>query len=77
MWSPGYSIPSAEGNEAIELMMKLEGIMPDTCYTGKAFAGLVHRAREGVYKPEDNVLFVYTGGAGGIVRPELGSGSMN
>ena len=66
MWGPGYSIPSAEGNEAIAMMMKLEGIVLDTCYTGKAFAGLVRRAREGFYKPDDNVLFVHTGGAGGL-----------
>ena len=66
MWGPGYSIPSAEGNEAIGMMMKLEGIVLDTCYTGKAFAGLVRRAQEGFYKPEDNVLFVHTGGAGGL-----------
>ena len=66
MCGPGYSIPSAEGNEAIAMMMKLEGIVLDTCYTGKAFAGLVHRAREGFYKPTDNVLFVHTGGAGGL-----------
>ena len=66
MWGPGYSIPSAEGNEAIAMMMKLEGIVLDTCYTGKAFAGLVRRAREGFYKSDDNVLFVHTGGAGGL-----------
>ena len=66
MCGPGYSIPSAEGNEAIAMMMRLEGIVLDTCYTGKAFAGLVKRAREGYYKPEDNVLFVHTGGAAGL-----------
>ena len=66
MWGPGYSIPSEEGNEAIAMMLKLEGIVLDTCYTGKAFAGLVRRAREGFYKPTDNVLFVHTGGAGGL-----------
>jgi 1-aminocyclopropane-1-carboxylate deaminase/D-cysteine desulfhydrase-like pyridoxal-dependent ACC family enzyme len=70
MWGPGYSIPSEEGNEAIELMMRLEGIVLDTCYTGKAFAGLIRRAREGYYKPEDNVLFVHTGGAGGLFAQE-------
>ena len=48
------------------MMMRLEGIVLDTCYTGKAFAGLVKRAREGYYKPEDNVLFVHTGGAAGL-----------
>ena len=66
MCGPGYSIPSAEGNEAIAMMMKLEGIVLDTCYTGKTFAALIQRAREGCYKPEDNVLFVHTGGAGGL-----------
>ncbi|MBR5490934.1 MAG: D-cysteine desulfhydrase family protein [Oscillospiraceae bacterium] len=66
MCGPGYSIPSEEGNEAIAMMMRLEGIVLDTCYTGKAFAGLVKRAREGYYKPEDNVLFIHTGGAGGL-----------
>ncbi len=66
MCGPGYSIPSEEGNEAIGMMMRLEGIVLDTCYTGKAFAGLVRRAREGYYKPEDHVLFVHTGGAGGL-----------
>ena len=66
MCGPGYSIPSAEGNEAISMMMRLEGIVLDTCYTGKAFAGLVKRAREGAFRPEDNVLFVHTGGAGGL-----------
>ena len=66
MWGPGYSIPSAEGNEAIALMMRLECIVLDTCYTGKAFAGLIRWAREGFYKPTDKVLFVHTGGAGGL-----------
>ena len=66
MCGPGYSIPSEEGNAAIALMMRLEGIVLDTCYTGKAFAGLVRRAREGFYRPTDNVLFVHTGGAGGL-----------
>ena len=66
MCGPGYSIPSQEGNAAIAMMMRLEGIVLDTCYTGKAFAALVRRAREGAYRPEDNVLFLHTGGAGGL-----------
>ena len=63
---PGYSIPSAEGNEAISLMMRHEGIVLDTCYTGKAFAGLLRHVREGRFTPEANVLFIHTGGAGGL-----------
>ena len=66
MCGPGYSIPSSEGNEAIRMMMQLEGIVLDICYTGKAFAGLIRKAREGAYKPDDHVLFIHTGGAGGL-----------
>ena len=66
MCGAGYSIPSEEGNEAIAMMMKLEGIVLDTCYTGKAFAGVIKKAREGAFHPDDNVLFVHTGGAGGL-----------
>lgn len=66
MCGPGYSIPSEEGNEAIAMMLRQEGIVLDTCYTGKTFAGLIKRAREGFYKPEDNVLFIHSGGAGGL-----------
>lgn len=66
MCGPGYSIPSEEGNQAISMMMRLEGIVLDTCYTGKAFAGLIQRARAGEYKKDDNVLFIHSGGAGGL-----------
>ena len=66
MCGAGYSIPSQEGNEAIAMMLRQEGIVLDTCYTGKAFAGLIRRARAGAYRPEDNVLFLHTGGAGGL-----------
>ena len=47
-----------------------EVIVLAICDTGKAFAGLIRRAREGYYKPEDNVLFVHTGGAGGLFAQE-------
>lgn len=66
MCGPGYSIPSEAGNEAISMMMRLEGIVLDTCYTGKAFAGLIQRAKAGEYKKDDNVLFIHSGGAGGL-----------
>jgi len=66
MCGPGYSIPSEEGNDAISMMMKNEGILLDTCYTGKAFAALIQAAREGRFSPSDNVLFIHTGGAGGL-----------
>ena len=63
---PGYAIPSEEGNAAVSLMAAREGIFLDPVYTGKAFAGLLAMAREGAFRPDDNVLFIHTGGAGGL-----------
>lgn len=66
MCGPGYAIPSTEGNAAVELMASREGIFLDPVYTGKAFAGLLKMAAEGVFSAEMNVLFLHTGGAGGL-----------
>lgn len=63
---PGYAIPSAEGNAAVSLMAEREGLFLDPVYTGKAFAGLLAMAEEGAFGSDDNVLFVHTGGAGGL-----------
>ncbi|MBO6017423.1 MAG: pyridoxal-phosphate dependent enzyme, partial [Oscillospiraceae bacterium] len=58
--------PSEEGNAAVELMAKEEGIFLDPVYTGKAFAGLLQMAREGAFREDDRVLFLHSGGAGGL-----------
>ena len=63
---PGYAIPSREGNEAVSLMAREEGIFLDPVYTGKAFAGLLKMAEKGAFRKTDNVLFLHSGGAGGI-----------
>ncbi len=74
MCGPGYAIPSAEGNAAIRLMAKNEGLFLDPVYTGKAFAGLVKMAREGAFKPDDKVLYLYSGGAGGLFAIDVDLG---
>ena len=66
MCGPGYAVPSPEGNEAIDLMAREEGLFLDPVYTGKAFAGLIKMAREGMFRETDNVLFLHSGGAGGL-----------
>ena len=63
---PGYAIPSEEGNAAVRLMAEQEGLFLDPVYTGKAFGGLVQMAREGAFGKDDSVLFLHTGGAGGL-----------
>ena len=41
-----------------------EGILLDPVYTGKAMAGLIGLIRKGgVFKKNDNVLFIHTGGS--------------
>ena len=66
MCGPGYALASEEGNAAIRLMAETEGLFLDPVYTGKAFAGLLALAKEGRFRPEDNILFIHTGGAGGL-----------
>jgi len=66
MCGPGYAIPSEAGNAAVALMAEKEGIFLDPVYTGKAFAGLLEMAREGAFRESDNVLFLHSGGAGGL-----------
>ena len=63
---PGYAIPSEEGDAAVRMMAENEGLFLDPVYTGKAFAGLIAMAKEGAFKADDRVLFLHSGGAGGL-----------
>lgn len=74
MCGPGYAIPSPEGNAAIRMMAANEGLFLDPVYTGKAFAGLIKLAREGKFKSDDNVLYLYSGGAGGLFAIDVDLG---
>jgi D-cysteine desulfhydrase len=61
-WQPKYSVPNAAMVEAVQLLARTEGILLDPVYTGKIMAGLMGLARQGFFKPEENVLFLHTGG---------------
>ena len=71
MCGPGYAIPSEEGNAAVSLMAQQEGLFLDPVYTGKAFAGLIAMAQEGCFREEDRILFLHSGGAGGLFAIEM------
>jgi D-cysteine desulfhydrase len=60
---PGYSLPTDEMIEAVRLFARLEGVLLDPVYTGKAAAGLIGLARRQHFKKHAKVLFVHTGGA--------------
>jgi D-cysteine desulfhydrase family pyridoxal phosphate-dependent enzyme len=66
MCGPGYAIASEAGNAAVSLVAAREGIFLDPVYTGKAFAGLLELAKEGSFAETDNILFLHSGGAGGL-----------
>jgi D-cysteine desulfhydrase len=61
-WQPKYSIPNAAMVEAVQMLARTEGILLDPVYTGKIMAGLIGLARQGYFKPDENVLFLHTGG---------------
>ena len=60
---PGYSLPTPEMVEAVQLVAQTEGILLDPVYTGKAMAGLIDLARKEYFKKEEKILFVHTGGS--------------
>jgi D-cysteine desulfhydrase len=49
--------------EAVRMLARLEGILMDPVYTGKAMAGLIDLVRREYFDKEENVLFVHTGGS--------------
>ena len=59
----GYSLPTDGMREAVALFARLEGVLLDPVYSGKAAAGLIDLVRTGHFKAGSNVLFVHTGGS--------------
>ena len=58
----GYGVLTAAEREAIALFARLEGILLDPVYTGRAAAGLIDLIRQGFFDPSARVLFWHTGG---------------
>ncbi len=52
---PGYGVPTPEMLEALELCARLEGLLLDPVYTGKAMAGLIGLVRRGRFKPTHTI----------------------
>ena len=53
----------AEGEMATELAGRLEALVLDPVYSGKGLAGLIALIRAGRWGPDDDVVFIHTGGA--------------
>lgn len=62
----GYGVLDAATVEALTMAARLEGLILDPVYTGKAMKGLIARARAGDFLEGETVVFVHTGGAQGL-----------
>ncbi|MBM3947232.1 MAG: pyridoxal-phosphate dependent enzyme, partial [SAR202 cluster bacterium] len=68
----GYGVPTASGLQVIQLAARLEGLLFDHVYTGKALAGLRGLAGQGELRSDEVVLFWHTGGTPALfAHPEL------
>lgn len=61
----GYDQLTDWSVDAMEIVGRLEGIILDPIYTGRAMASMIADVRDGVVKKGETVVFVHTGGAPG------------
>lgn len=59
---PSYGVATPAGREALGLAARLEGLVLDPVYSGKAMAALVTAARAGSLPDDGAVVFLHTGG---------------
>ena len=59
----GYGVPTEAMIEAVNLAARHESILLDPVYSGKGMAGLIDQVRQGAFQPDENVVFIHTGGA--------------
>jgi 1-aminocyclopropane-1-carboxylate deaminase/D-cysteine desulfhydrase-like pyridoxal-dependent ACC family enzyme len=55
-------VPTDAVRDALQLAARLEGVVLDPVYTGKAMAALLTACRRGRLPPERTVIFLHTGG---------------
>ena len=73
--APGYGQLNDGTREAMRLAARLEGLIVDPVYTGKALAGLIRLVRAGTLAGDGAVVFMHTGGWPAVFayRPEIES----
>jgi L-cysteate sulfo-lyase len=63
---PGYGQPTEGMTEAVLMLARLEGVLLDPVYSGKAMAGLIDLIRKGEFRKDETIVFLHTGGAVGL-----------
>ena len=71
---PGQAVLTAAGTEAIRVVARTEGLILDPVYTCKAMSCLIAHIRQGMYRRDQTVVFLHTGGTPGVFayNQELG-----
>jgi L-cysteate sulfo-lyase len=62
----GYGLPTKAMNEALLLAARLEGLLVDPVYSGKALAGTLDLLRRGEFADAENIVFLHTGGGAAL-----------
>ena len=62
----GYARLRAEAVAALGRLARLEGVVLDPVYSGKAFAGLLDLVGNGRFAPDAQIIFLHTGGLPGL-----------
>lgn len=65
----GYGAPTASCREALDLAARMEGLILDPVYTGKALAGLIAAVRDGRMPDAGTIVFLHTGGMPALFEP--------
>ncbi|MCK4527400.1 D-cysteine desulfhydrase family protein [candidate division WOR-3 bacterium] len=63
----GYSEFGEEEIDVIKRLARLEGIILDPVYTGKAMRGLIQEIRNNRFNRKEKILFIHTGGIFGLL----------
>ncbi|HLO13746.1 MAG TPA: pyridoxal-phosphate dependent enzyme, partial [Anaerolineales bacterium] len=71
-----YGIPSPGGQAAIRRLARVEGILLDPVYTGKAFAGLLDLIEKGQLGSNEPIIFLHTGGLPALFAFNENSGNV-
>jgi L-cysteate sulfo-lyase len=62
----GYGVPTDSMNEAVMMLARLEGLLFDPVYSGKALAGMIDLIRNGFFADAKNIVFLHTGGSAAL-----------
>lgn len=63
---PGYGERTDGMNEAVLMLARLEGLLFDPVYSGKALAGMIDHIRQGRFTKGQQIVFLHTGGSAGL-----------